>query len=109
MLEELLGQSGELVTADWKQGRDERNRVVIELTLTDFTGSVATRFAASELKGTDSLYAIAQMPPGVPVACMAVGSWGARNAAVMAAQLLALKYDRIRAAHDAYRQRLGQS
>lgn len=63
----------------------------------------------SELKGMDSLYAIAQMPPGVPVACVAVGSWGARNAAVLAAQILALKYDRIRAAHDAYRQRLSQS
>ena len=62
----------------------------------------------SELKGTDSLYAIAQMPPGVPVACMAVGSWGARNAAILAAQILALKYDKIRAAHDAYRQRLNQ-
>ena len=62
----------------------------------------------SDLKGADSLYSIAQMPPGVPVACMAVGAWGARNAAVMAAQILALKYDRIRAAHDAYRRRLSQ-
>ena len=63
----------------------------------------------SELKGVDSLYAIAQMPPGVPVACMAVGAWGARNAAVLAAQILALKYGRIRAAHDAYRRQLNQS
>ena len=63
----------------------------------------------SELKGVDSLYAIAQMPPGVPVACMAVGAWGARNAAILAAQILALKYDRIRAAHDAYRRQLNQS
>ena len=35
----------------------------------------------SDLKGVDALYAIAQMPPGIPVACVAVGSWGARNAA----------------------------
>ena len=36
--------------------------------------------------GLDALLAIAQMPPGVPVACMAVN--GARNAAVMAAKIL---------------------
>ncbi|MGH2543698.1 MAG: 5-(carboxyamino)imidazole ribonucleotide mutase, partial [Ardenticatenaceae bacterium] len=31
---------------------------------------------SSDLKGVDALYAIAQMPPGIPVACVAVGSWG---------------------------------
>ena len=36
---------------------------------------------SSELKGIDALYSIVQMPPGIPVACVAVGSWGARNAA----------------------------
>ncbi|MCH8207351.1 MAG: 5-(carboxyamino)imidazole ribonucleotide mutase, partial [Chloroflexi bacterium] len=36
---------------------------------------------SSDLKGVDALYAIAQMPPGIPVACVAVGSWGARNTA----------------------------
>ncbi|MCH7746156.1 MAG: 5-(carboxyamino)imidazole ribonucleotide mutase, partial [Chloroflexi bacterium] len=35
----------------------------------------------SDLKGIDALYSIAQMPPGIPVACVAVGPWGARNAA----------------------------
>lgn len=38
--------------------------------------------------GLDALLAIAQMPPGVPVACVAVN--GARNAAILAAQILAL-------------------
>ena len=61
--------------------------------------------ASSELKGVDALYAIAQMPPGVPVACMAIGDWGARNAALFAAQILAVKYDKIREAYDAYRKR----
>jgi 5-(carboxyamino)imidazole ribonucleotide mutase len=61
--------------------------------------------ASSELKGVDALYAIAQMPPGVPVACMAIGDWGARNAALFAAQILGLKYDKIREAYDAYRER----
>ena len=41
--------------------------------------------ASSELKGIDALMATVQMPPGVPVACMAVGAWGARNAALFAA------------------------
>ena len=63
---------------------------------------------SSDLKGVDSLYAIAQMPPGVPVACVAVGEWGARNAALLAAQILGLKYATIREAYEAYRRRLTQ-
>ena len=62
--------------------------------------------ASSELKGIDALMATAQMPPGIPVACMAVGSWGARNAAYYAAQILGLKYEKIRQAYDDYRQGL---
>lgn len=61
---------------------------------------------SSELKGVDALYAIVQMPPGVPVACVAVGAWGARNAAYLAAGILGLKHDKIREAYSAYRQRL---
>lgn len=44
----------------------------------------------SSLQGLDSLYSIVQMPSGVPVACMALGAAGAKNAAVLAAQILAL-------------------
>lgn len=40
--------------------------------------------------GVDALYSIAQMPPGVPVATVAVGKGGARNAAILAAEILAL-------------------
>jgi len=61
---------------------------------------------SSELKGIDSLYAIAQMPPGIPVACVAVGSWGARNAAFLAAQILGLKHDPIRRKYEEYREGL---
>ena len=67
---------------------------------------IGVPLASSELRGLDSLMSVAQMPPGVPVACMAVGSWGARNAAYLAAQILALKYDNIREAYEQYRQRL---
>ncbi len=60
----------------------------------------------SELKGIDALYAIAQMPPGIPVACVAVGSWGARNAGYLAAQILGLTHDAIRQKYDDYREGL---
>jgi 5-(carboxyamino)imidazole ribonucleotide mutase len=42
------------------------------------------------LGGADALYAIVQMPPGVPVATVAIGSPGAKNAAHLAARILAL-------------------
>jgi 5-(carboxyamino)imidazole ribonucleotide mutase len=62
--------------------------------------------ASSELKGMDALLATAQMPPGIPVACVAVGSWGARNAGYLAAEILGLKYEDIRQAYEDYRQEL---
>ncbi len=62
--------------------------------------------ASSELGGSDALTAIAQMPPGVPVACVAVGSWGARNAAYLAAEILALKHEDVRESYEVYRKRL---
>lgn len=46
---------------------------------------------SSPLKGFDSLLSIVQMPGGVPVATMAVGPAGARNAAILAVQILAKK------------------
>ena len=58
---------------------------------------------SSDMNGLDSLYAIAQMPPGIPVACVAIGSWGARNAAYLAAQILGNNHDEIRSAYDDYR------
>ena len=67
---------------------------------------IGVPLTSSELKGIDALMSIAQMPPGIPVACMAVGSWGARNAAYYAAQILGLKYDNIRQAYENYRREL---
>lgn len=46
---------------------------------------------ASDLGGLDSLFSIVQMPSGVPVACMSIN--GAKNAAILAIQILSLKYD----------------
>ncbi|MCJ7592277.1 MAG: 5-(carboxyamino)imidazole ribonucleotide mutase [Woeseiaceae bacterium] len=55
------------------------------------------------LSGMDSLLSIAQMPAGVPVACMAIGPAGAVNAALMAAAILAISDATIAAALDAFR------
>lgn len=46
---------------------------------------------ASSLKGMDALLSIVQMPPGIPVATMAVGKAGAKNAGILAAQIIARK------------------
>jgi 5-(carboxyamino)imidazole ribonucleotide mutase len=64
---------------------------------------IGVPLASSDLGGVDALYAIAQMPPGVPVATMAVGGWGARNAAVYAARILALGHPSVAEALEAYR------
>ena len=45
------------------------------------------------LGGADALYSVVQMPPGVPVAAVAIGSPGARNAGHLAARILALSDD----------------
>ena len=64
---------------------------------------IGVPLAGSALNGVDALYAIVQMPPGVPVACVAIGSAGARNAAYLAAQILGLKYEAVRQAYDGVR------
>jgi 5-(carboxyamino)imidazole ribonucleotide mutase len=51
---------------------------------------IGVPLAGSHLSGVDSLHAIVQMPPGVPVATMAIGAAGAKNAAIFAAQILGL-------------------
>ena len=50
---------------------------------------------SSPLHGFDALLSMAQMPAGTPVATMAVGKAGARNAAILAAQILSIKYPEI--------------
>jgi 5-(carboxyamino)imidazole ribonucleotide mutase len=69
---------------------------------------IGVPLATSELKGTDALYSIVQMPSGIPVACMAVGSWGVKNAAYFAAEVLGLKYNNIRESYEKYRQDLSR-
>jgi phosphoribosylaminoimidazole carboxylase PurE protein len=58
---------------------------------------------STPLNGLDSLLSIAQMPKGVPVATVAVGKWGAANAGILAAQILALSDAGVRRRLAAYR------
>lgn len=55
------------------------------------------------LKGHDSLLSIVQMPAGIPVGTLAIGEPGARNAALLAAQILALSDDGLAKRLDAWR------
>jgi 5-(carboxyamino)imidazole ribonucleotide mutase len=57
------------------------------------------------LNGLDSLLSIAQMPAGIPVATVAIGEAGARNAALLAAAILAAKHPPMRDALAAFRER----
>ena len=58
------------------------------------------------LGGIDSLLSIVQMPPGIPVATVSVGTAGAKNAAILAARILAIKYDAVRKALVEHRKSL---
>ncbi|UCB48758.1 MAG: 5-(carboxyamino)imidazole ribonucleotide mutase [Deltaproteobacteria bacterium] len=61
---------------------------------------------SSPLQGMDALLSTVQMPPGIPVATVALGKGGAKNAAVLAAQILALKYASIAERLKSYREGL---
>ncbi|MFH1031730.1 MAG: 5-(carboxyamino)imidazole ribonucleotide mutase [Chloroflexota bacterium] len=67
---------------------------------------IGVPLASSELKGVDALYSIVQMPAGIPVATVAIGAAGVKNAAYLAAEILGLKYDNIREAYEKYRKEL---
>jgi len=62
----------------------------------------------SELKGVDALLSIAQMPAGVPVACVGIGTSGAKNAALLAAQILGIKHKEVKEAYRKYRVELAE-
>ena len=69
---------------------------------------IGVPLTSSELKGVDALHAIVQMPPGVPVAAVAIGSWGARNAGYLAAQILSIKHPEISEKYNQHRQQQSQ-
>jgi phosphoribosylaminoimidazole carboxylase PurE protein len=69
---------------------------------------IGVPMAGSPLKGLDSLLSTVQMPPGVPVATMAIGKAGAKNAAVFAAQILALSDPRLQEVLARHKQNLAE-
>lgn len=69
---------------------------------------IGVPIAATPLGGLDALLSMAQMPKGVPVATVAIGGWGATNAALLAAQILSVGDPALRARLGAYRKRLAE-
>lgn len=60
------------------------------------------------LKGVDALLSIVQMPGGIPVATMGIGSHGPKNAALLAVQILSLSDERLKNAMESYRKKLSE-
>ena len=67
---------------------------------------VGVPLATSKLSGVDALYAVVQMPGGIPVACVAID--GAKNAGLLAAAIISLKDAKVRAAYKQYRKKLSE-
>ena len=59
--------------------------------------------SATALNGIDALYSIVQMPGGIPVATMAIGKAGAKNASIFAAQILSIGDSNLKTKIDSYR------
>jgi phosphoribosylaminoimidazole carboxylase PurE protein len=63
---------------------------------------------SSSLKGVDALYSTVQMPPGIPVATMAIGKGGAKNAAIFTAQILQAGNARLAKILKTYKKKMAQ-
>ncbi len=70
---------------------------------------IGVALPTSDLKGVDSILSIIQMPAGIPVAGVGIGTSGAKNAALLAARILCLKYDKIKKIYYKYRQDLSKN
>ena len=69
---------------------------------------IGVPIASSPLTGWDALLSIVQMPAGVPVATMAVGKAGARNAAILATQILAVADNKLQDRLEHYKRELAE-
>ncbi len=67
---------------------------------------IGVPIASSSLNGMDSLFSTVQMPPGIPVATMAIGKAGAKNAAILSAQIIGRKYPGVAKRLKAYRKKM---
>ena len=66
---------------------------------------IGVPLASSDLLGVDSLLSTVQMPPGIPVATVGIGKAGAKNAAILAAQIIAVSDENIRKALEMQREK----
>lgn len=64
---------------------------------------IGVPIVSSSLGGLDSFYSIVQMPRGVPVGCMAIGTSGAANAAIFAVQIISLSSPSVRKKLEDYK------
>jgi phosphoribosylaminoimidazole carboxylase PurE protein len=67
---------------------------------------IGVPLSSSPLSGVDSLFSMVQMPSGVPVATMAIGEAGAKNAAILAVEILALSDDKLRKSLEKFKKEL---
>jgi 5-(carboxyamino)imidazole ribonucleotide mutase len=67
---------------------------------------IGVPLSSGSLMGVESLYSMAEMPPGVPVACVAID--GAKNAALLAASILAIKDKKVKKAYEDFRRKQSQ-
>jgi len=67
---------------------------------------IGVPLSVGELKGIDALLSIVQMPAGVPVACMGIGTSGAKNAALLAARILGIEHREIKDDYRKYQEEL---
>jgi len=65
---------------------------------------IGVPLVSSELAGVDALYSIVQMPAGIPVAAVAIGTAGVKNAAYLAAEILGLKHQAIHQTYEKFRE-----
>ena len=70
---------------------------------------IGVPLASGPLQGIDALLSTVQMPPGVPVAGVGIGQVGARNAALFAAQILALQEPTVAEALEKFRRNLAET
>ena len=66
---------------------------------------IGVPLASSDLLGVDSLLSTVQMPPGIPVATVGIGKAGAKNAAILAAQIIAVTDESVQKALENQREK----
>lgn len=69
---------------------------------------IGVPLSATDLNGMDALLATVQMPPGIPVATVAIGKFGSRNAGILAVQMIALADTGLSAKLDQFKVKLSE-